>query len=217
MAQGADIGSLTAGHSYFHQWKMKFQRLNLIEAHRPGFSLNCFALSCQLVKFLSIYLQSRIHRRNLKLLPYKAFQYLSHFLLGHIHRLLFQNCSRHILGIRVDSQMKHCLIRFFLICKKIHQLGALSKSYRQNTGSIRVKSPCMSYFFHMENSPKLGYHIMGGKAFFLVNYNDSLKICHYLSCPKSCFSICSEILLITSYMEPARSQPAAFTCPPPPK
>ena len=27
---------------------MKFQRLNLVEAHRPGFSLNCFALSCQL-------------------------------------------------------------------------------------------------------------------------------------------------------------------------
>ena len=196
---------------------MDFQRLYLIKAHRTCLSLYGFALSCQLIKLLSIHLQGGIHRRNLHLLPYKASQHFFYFFLCDRHLPFLQDCPRHVLGVCGDAKMKHSLIGFLLVCEKIHQLGSLAQRHRKHACSVRVQGACMADLLHMEDSPKLGHHVVRGKAFFFMDYNNSLKFCHYSSCPKSCFSICSEILLITSYMEPARSQPAALIWPPPPK
>jgi len=103
VAKCPDIGSLRAGHIYgkcaFLRYKI--YQLQCIDRNRPCLALDRLSLSCKLIELLSIHLQCRIHRRNLKLIPGKATKNLLQSFPRHPGAVrCLQNLPRHVLCIR---------------------------------------------------------------------------------------------------------------------
>ena len=199
MTQGPDVGSLTAGDRKTNKRKFHLQDLYFIEADRTRLTFHGLAFSCKLIQLLTIYLKSRIHRRNLLLLSQKAADRGSHFLLGDGYWFFAQDLTCHILRICLYPQMQKCLVRFTLLSQKIHQFRRSSEHNRENALGIWIQCSGMTNFLHVEDSPKFCNHIMRGISLLFSNDQNSV---HYSSFSPNCFSISAVRLFTTSYMEP---------------
>ena len=102
--EGKIIGALATGNAYAYQRKLHIQYPYLIKNHRARLTLYGFSFSGQFVKLLSVYLQGRIHRRDLLLFSHKGSHCLTDFLFRDGNRFLRKNSSGHVLGICGNSQ-----------------------------------------------------------------------------------------------------------------
>ena len=207
MAQSPDISSLAACNRKTYHRKIHLKDLYLIKADRAGFSLDGLAFSCEFVQLLSIYLECGVHRRNLLLLSKETLNHSFYFFFRNSDRLFIQNRSCHILCICLDPEVKKCLVGLALFGQKIDQPGRSAENNRKDSLRIRVQCSGMTDLFHVEDPTKFCDHIMRSVAFLFANDQNSV---HYASSSQNCFSISAVRLLITSYMEPSRSQPAAL-------
>ncbi len=105
-----------------------------IKPQGAAYALNGFSFSGQFVKLLSVYLQSRIHRRDLQLFPTKDPTASRTSSSVTVTGFLRKNCSGHILYLWIPPDETASYV-FSFICKKIHQPGPLAQCNRQSTPS----------------------------------------------------------------------------------
>ena len=146
----------------------------------PGLALHLLTLPGQVAEFLSIHLQRRIHRRDLHNFSAEPAQNRFQLFPGHIHRLLGQHSTRHILRVGGDAQPQDRFISFFRVLKKLHAPGGSSHKHRQHTGSHGVQSTAMTNASGLEHPPQPGCYILARPLLGLVyNYNSvhSIPFC----------------------------------------
>ena len=82
--------------------------------------------------------------------------------------------ARGILGIRFLAQKQYCTVGLGFIGQHVTETGSLSQADRKYALRRRVQGSGVTDFFHAQDPTQLRYHIVGGKAFFLVYIDDSV-------------------------------------------
>ena len=170
----ADIGSLGTFHAEFYHGKLYFQNLDCRQIHMSCLPFHFFARSGQLIELFPIDLQCRIHGWDLVIAADKTGDHFTYLCFTHRHFPLFQNGSRDILGICDLSQQKFCHIFLGPVRQHFTCSGSIPQTYRKHTGSLWIQCTCVPYLFLPADPAKLGYHIMGGKARFLIYIDDAV-------------------------------------------
>ena len=91
-----------------------------------------------------------------------------------MNRIFRLHHTRSVLGIRLLSQEQHRTVGLGFTRQHITQSGSLAQADRKHALRCRVQGPGVTDLFHAQDAPQLRYHIVGGKAFFLVYIDDSV-------------------------------------------
>ena len=123
-----------------------------------------------------------------------------------------EEITRDILGVGGDPQPEGGPVALVLIRQDGAGLGGPPQKDRKHPGGHGVKGTGMAHLFHVQDAPHPGDHIKGGVLGGFVDADDSIS-----HAPVSSFLTASSSSSLACSSGPGTLQPAARTCPPPPK
>lgn len=91
-----------------------------------------------------------------------------------MHRILGLHRACSVLGISFLSKQQHGPVSLCLVGQHVTESGSLSQADRKYTLRCRIQGSGVADFFHAQDTTQLRYHIVGGKAFFLIYIDDSV-------------------------------------------
>ena len=217
VTEGTDIGSFGTYHPNADSGQFHGKNFQRMYRNRPSFPFHFLSFPCQLIQPLSVHLAGGIHGWKLFIDPLKGHNRPLCFFFCYSNFFFRKNASCHILGICHNTQQKFCHILLFLIRQHAAEFRAVPQAYGQYAFRLRIQCACMADFFLFENPPQSGYNVVGCVSLLFIYIDNAADHCLHHSSSWSCFSICKDRLLTTSWNVPAIVQPAAFLWPPPPK
>ena len=146
-AETSYISTLGTTHVKCYPRKICRKYLNTVYRNRSWLPFYDLPGSCKLIKLLAIYLDGRIHRWDLHVIPDKTHHCLNDCLLIRIdvcHICEFTCDILRITGLAKQHRTRICLI---LLRQKITHLCGTSKTHKKNSLRHGIESSGMTYLF----------------------------------------------------------------------
>ena len=131
-------------------------------------ALNLLALAGEVVEFLPIDLDGRVHGRDLLLRAAETLQGIPHLVQGHPPVRPLDDRASRVLSVGGKAQGKAGLVGLVLRGGVVGSLGRPAHKNRQDTGGHGVQRAAVADLARPEDTAQLGHHIMRGKALRLI-------------------------------------------------